>query len=160
MGSDQLRSSSKTFWSFLSLIWFVCVWVIWKERNSLIFKILWALRIIQDESLHHLVDRVKLLSFWWLKINNITFSFDYHMWWLNPLICPGLVISAQKWYISCVSLGILVTCFARLSMEKLQFYANMSFMLYVPYSTLFVQENISKDQEINQNARSARFQLT
>jgi hypothetical protein len=36
-----------------------------------------------------------------------------------------------------LSLDILVTCFARLSMEKLQYYANMSFMLYVPYSTLF-----------------------
>jgi hypothetical protein len=44
-------------------------------------------------------------------------------------------------------------------MEKLQFYADMSFMLYVPYFTLFVQENTSKDQEINQNARSVRFQL-
>ena len=31
----------------------------------------------------------------------------------------------------------------------------MSFMLYVPYYTLFVQENTSKDQEINQNANSA-----
>jgi len=30
-------------------------------------------------------------------------------------------------------------------------------MLYVPYYTLFVQENISKDQKINQNAKSARL---
>jgi len=36
-------------------------------------------------------------------------------------------------------------------MEKLQFYANMS------YSALFVQENTSKDQEINQNAKPARL---
>jgi len=33
----------------------------------------------------------------------------------------------------------------------------MSFMLYVPYYTLFVQENTSKDQKINQNAKSARL---
>jgi hypothetical protein len=63
------------------------------------------------------------------------------------------VINAQKCYISRVSLGILVTFFARLSMEKLQFYVNMPFMLYVPYSTLFEQENASKDQEINQNCK-------
>jgi len=42
-------------------------------------------------------------------------------------------------------------------MEKLQFYANMPFMLYVPYYILFVQENTSKDQEINKNAKSARL---
>jgi len=55
-----------------------------------------------------------------------------------------------------------VTCFARLSIEKLQFNANMPFMLYVAYSILFVQENTSKNQEINQNAkptRLKRFQL-
>jgi len=39
-------------------------------------------------------------------------------------------------------------------MEKLQFYASMSFMLYVPYSILFVQENTSKDQEINQSCKT------
>jgi len=34
----------------------------------------------------------------------------------------------------------------------------MSFMLCVPYyTTFFVQENTSKDQEINQNAKSARL---
>jgi len=32
-------------------------------------------------------------------------------------------------------------------MVKLQFYANRPFMLYMPYSTPFVQENTSHDQE-------------
>jgi hypothetical protein len=41
--------------------------------------------------------------------------------------------------------------------EKLQFSAKMPFMLYVPYSTLFVQENTSKDQEINQSCKVTRF---
>jgi len=31
-------------------------------------------------------------------------------------------------------------------MEKLQLCALMPFMLYMPYSTLFVQENTSKDK--------------
>jgi hypothetical protein len=37
--------------------------------------------------------------------------------------------------------------FYKLLMEKLQFYALMPFMLYMPYSALFVQENTSKDQK-------------
>jgi len=44
--------------------------------------------------------------------------------------------------------------FCKLSMEKLQSYANIPFMLYVPYSTVFVHENESKDQEINQSCKT------
>jgi len=45
-------------------------------------------------------------------------------------------------------------------MKKLQFYANMSFMIYVPYSTFFVQENTSKGQEINKNAKANSLQVS
>jgi len=39
--------------------------------------------------------------------------------------------------------------FYKLLMEKLQLGALMSFMLYMPYSTLFVQENASKDKIVH-----------
>jgi len=66
--------------STLILIWLACIWVLWKERNNMIFN-------NKVELIHDLVDKVKLLSFWWLKTKHIFFACSYHSWWLNPLIC-------------------------------------------------------------------------
>jgi len=52
------------------------------------------------------------------------------------VICKYL-ISAQKWYISCVNLGTLVICFANYLRKKLQFDAIMSFMLCCLISMYF-----------------------
>jgi len=48
--------------SFFKVIWFACVWVIWKERNNRIFKNMMVTPLV-------LVEKVKLLSFLWLKAN-------------------------------------------------------------------------------------------
>jgi len=110
--------------------------------------------------------RIYLITHLPLSIRSLFFFFQYlHINYGNKMVqitfiklykssLLMLLISAQKWYISCVILGILVTCFARLSMKKLQFYASMPFMLYVPNSTLFVQKNTSKDQKINQSCKT------
>jgi len=68
--------------SFLRLIWLAAVWIIWNERNNKEFKNM-ALDV------HMLLDKVKLLSFVWLKANMFTFVFDYHNWWRYPLLCMG-----------------------------------------------------------------------
>jgi len=34
-----------------------------------------------------LLDKIKLLSFVWLKARKITFAFNDHNWWLNSLSC-------------------------------------------------------------------------
>jgi hypothetical protein len=74
---------SKKRRSFLQLLWLLCVWQVWNERNNRIFN------NIQTSSLQ-LLDRVKYHSLWWLKANNVNFMYGSHRWWSNPLMCLGI----------------------------------------------------------------------
>lgn len=68
--------------SYLNIIWFATVWVIWKERNNRVFQ-----QTVSSSIL--LLEKVKLNSFLWLKANQM-FSYSYHDWWKNPFLCMGL----------------------------------------------------------------------
>ncbi|GAU51257.1 hypothetical protein TSUD_98780 [Trifolium subterraneum] len=70
--------------SFLQLIWMVCVWVVWTERNHRLFR-------GSTSSSHQLLDKIKLFSFRWLKSTSATLAFNYHSWWSNPMLCLVLV---------------------------------------------------------------------
>ncbi|CAJ2637778.1 unnamed protein product [Trifolium pratense] len=70
--------------SFLQLLWLVCVWVIWTQRNHRLFK-------GSTGTPHLLLDKIKLFSFRWLKSTSITLALNYHSWWSSPLLCLGLV---------------------------------------------------------------------
>jgi len=70
---------------FLKLIWFSCVWTIWKERNRRIFN-------NKSLELHQLLNKVKLLSFTWLKAKLSNFAYSYHEWWQHPLSCMDTVV--------------------------------------------------------------------
>lgn len=65
----QLCGSSKVFQSLLQLIWFTVVWIIWKERTNRIFK-------PKVDHMHILLDKIKLLSFEWLKAENVILTFN------------------------------------------------------------------------------------
>jgi hypothetical protein len=69
--------------SFIQLIWLACVWTIWKERNNRIFT-------QKATPISILSDRVKLLSFKWLKARLHSFVFSYHDWWQHPMSCMGI----------------------------------------------------------------------
>jgi len=69
--------------SFMQLIWMCCVWVIWNERNSQVFK-------NKESTIHQLVEKVKLHSFWWMKATNISIRPNFHMWCLSPFVCLGI----------------------------------------------------------------------
>jgi len=71
-------------YSFLKLIWLACVWVIWKERNNRVFN-------QKASELQQMTDRVKKLSFQWLKACMSTCSFSYHDRWRHPLLCMGVL---------------------------------------------------------------------
>ncbi|XP_024642145.1 uncharacterized protein [Medicago truncatula] len=73
---------SKVRQSILQVIWFAIVWEIWKERNSRTFN-------GKECSIMRLVDKIKLLSFSWLKAKFVHFRFNYHGWWLSPLAMIG-----------------------------------------------------------------------
>jgi hypothetical protein len=73
----------KTRRSFLQLIWLLCVWLIWKERNDRIFN-----NIITP--IKELVEKVKFHSYWWLRANNAAFVYGCQQWRSNPLLCLGI----------------------------------------------------------------------
>ena len=79
----HLTGLPRSSYSFLQLIWMACVWVIWKERNNKVFH----QKITDPQSI---ADKIKQLSFQWLKANMLTFVFSYHDWWLHPLSCMGV----------------------------------------------------------------------
>jgi len=41
---------------------------------------------------HAIADKVKLLSFSWLKANMSSFAFTYQDWWHHPLSCMGVLM--------------------------------------------------------------------
>jgi len=49
---------SKSRRSFFHLIWLLCVWVLWKDRNDRLFR-------NTHSSLQQLLDKVKHYSLWW-----------------------------------------------------------------------------------------------
>ena len=57
--------------SFLQVIWLACVWVVWTERNS---------RLFRDTAspVDRLLDKVKMFSFRWLKPTSVTLGTNYH----------------------------------------------------------------------------------
>ncbi|KAK2418448.1 hypothetical protein QL285_040641 [Trifolium repens] len=70
--------------SFMQLIWLVCTWVVWTERNHRLFR-------GSASTPHQLLDKIKLFSFRWLKATNVTLASNCHCWWSSPLLCLGLV---------------------------------------------------------------------
>ena len=75
------RSSHHVF----KVIWFVCVWVIWKDRNDRVFK-----NTGSNSSV--LIEKIKLHSFLWLKAKLASFHLYYHDWWQHPLHCLGVCL--------------------------------------------------------------------
>jgi hypothetical protein len=74
---------SKARRSFLQLIWLLCVWLLWTERNNRVFNSI-------ETSIEQLVEKAKYHSLWWLKAHNATFVYGYHHWWSDPLHCLGI----------------------------------------------------------------------
>ncbi|XP_024632674.1 uncharacterized protein [Medicago truncatula] len=69
--------------SFMQLIWLLCVWVVWNERNNRLFN-----HVVTP--IPCLLDKVKLMSLGWLKAKKATFVFDTQQWWSSPLVCLGI----------------------------------------------------------------------
>jgi len=66
--------------SFIQLIWLICAWVLWNERNNRLFNNSVTL-------IPRLLDKVKYLSLGWLKAKKATFVFGTHRWWSGPFQC-------------------------------------------------------------------------
>ena len=81
----HLCDFSNNLRSYLYLIWFALVWVIWNEMNNRIFN-------NKVEPMQSLLDKIKLLSLVWLKEGNSTFALNHHNWWLYPFSCMGTTL--------------------------------------------------------------------
>jgi len=69
--------------SFMLLIWFATSWVIWKERNDMIFH-------GKESALVQLLEKIKLLSFWWFKVKFVVFPYPFYTWWQSHFLCLGI----------------------------------------------------------------------
>jgi hypothetical protein len=74
---------SKARRSFLQLIWLLCIWLLWKERNNRLFNNI-------ETPIFQLLDQVKFHSLWWLKARNGTCMHGFQRWWSDPLLYLGL----------------------------------------------------------------------
>ena len=66
--------------SCFRVVWMTCLWVIWKERNSRIFN-------NKAPSQDHLLDSIKLHSWWWLKAPKSSFYFNFRCWYSSLSLC-------------------------------------------------------------------------
>jgi len=69
--------------SILYVLWYATKWEIWKERNNKLFN-------DKECSIVHVVDKVKSLTFMWLKAKFPSLPFNYHSWWLNFFTMLGI----------------------------------------------------------------------
>ncbi|RHN55201.1 putative reverse transcriptase zinc-binding domain-containing protein [Medicago truncatula] len=80
-GCDHIESAT-----YLRIIWFATVWVIWKEMNNRVFQNTVSTPFI-------LIDKIKLHPFLWLKSKQVAFAYSYTDWWLEvgrhfaPVFC-------------------------------------------------------------------------
>jgi hypothetical protein len=78
-----LGGVAKTRRAILQVIWFAVTWEIWKERNNRIFKNKFC-------SITQVVDKIKSLTFTWLKGKYASLPLNYHGWWTNPFSVLGI----------------------------------------------------------------------
>jgi len=69
--------------SILQVIWFATVWEIWKERNNRVFN-------EKQCSIQQVVDKIKSLTYMWLKGKLVNLSLNYHGWWSSPFTVLGI----------------------------------------------------------------------
>ena len=69
--------------SFLQLLWLLCIWLVWNDRNNRMYN-------NSHSSTIELMEKVKSHSYWWLRANNVTFVHGSQQWWSSPLTCLGI----------------------------------------------------------------------
>jgi len=69
--------------SFMQILWLLCVWVLWSERNNRLFQ-------NKVNYMHYLLEKVKIHSYWWMKAANAIYILEVHSWFACPLACLGI----------------------------------------------------------------------
>lgn len=74
---------NKAYREKLHTLWLVCIWKIWKDCNNWVFN-------QNGCCFEHLVDQIKVHSWWWYKAKNNSFAYEIAPWWTNPSMCLDL----------------------------------------------------------------------
>jgi hypothetical protein len=69
--------------SFLQLIWLLCVWLVWNERNRRLFR-------NSEQSLPQMLNKVKRYSLSVVEATNTTLISNYYRWWSYSLTCLSI----------------------------------------------------------------------
>ncbi|XP_058782282.1 uncharacterized protein LOC131656637 [Vicia villosa] len=77
-----LSSGGRVIIERFCVIWFACIWVIWKRRNEKIFR-------NSENSSSVCLEDIEMLSWRWLRANIKGFSYSLNQWISNPKICLG-----------------------------------------------------------------------
>jgi len=89
-------SGLKSRRSFLQLIWLLCAWIVWNERNNILFK-------QKENTMFKILEKVKSYYLWWFQDKKVHFVFRTHMWWSSPLVClsiDGFVSVFRCWLLN------------------------------------------------------------
>ena len=78
-----LAGYTKARCSFMYLIWFATLWVMWKERNDGLFR-------TKENSFSQLLENIRLLYYLWHKTKFATFYYKFHDWCQNPFLCLSI----------------------------------------------------------------------
>ena len=80
---SHVGGAAKSRQSILQVIWFATTWELWKERNTIIFNTI-------ESSISQVVDKIKAITFRWLKVKLVTLPFNYYGWWLSSFTILGI----------------------------------------------------------------------
>lgn len=70
----------------VSVVWFSCVWCIWKARNLNCFN-------NKEINIGKLVEELKVLSWNWLHYKSKRLGYDMSQWWVNLRACLGDLVN-------------------------------------------------------------------
>ena len=95
---------------FFKVIWLAFVWVLWKDRNNCVFN---------NMTFDHLalIEKIKLNSFLWLKLNQVLFVYSFHDWWKHPLLWCLCIIGTSDcvffgcWHLLHILCGVFSPCY-------------------------------------------------
>lgn len=76
-------SGSKNQLEVWSLVWFATIWVIWNQRNGLLFK-------EKKVEVREMLEQIKLKSWLWTTARCAQFSYPFSIWYSNTAGCVGV----------------------------------------------------------------------
>jgi len=79
---EGLKGSGRAFSKRVRVVWFACVWSIWKTRNKKLF---------HNKEIHieKMLEEVKVYSWSWLSTKSNIIDYNIAQWCLNPRACLG-----------------------------------------------------------------------